>query len=103
MFLHDLRFAIRQLRQSPLFTLTAILTLSLGIGATTAVFSLIEGILLRAKVPAQTVARIRDQSLKNVTIPGAYLRVDVAAALGMKGVHVNPFVERAYSASRAAR
>src|SRR3954469_23375665 len=63
----------------------------------------LEGILLRAKVPAQTVARIRDQSLKNVTIPGAYLRVDVAAALGMKGVHVNPFVERAYSASRAAR
>jgi putative ABC transport system permease protein len=47
MLLLDLRFAIRQLRVSPLFTLTAILTLSVGIGATTAVFSLVEGILLR--------------------------------------------------------
>ena len=63
----------------------------------------LEGILLRAKVPPQTVARIRNQRLKNVTIPGTYLRVDVAGALGMKGVHVTPFVERAYSASRAAR
>jgi cell division protein FtsI (penicillin-binding protein 3) len=63
----------------------------------------LEGILLRAKVPAQTVARIRDTNEKNVTIPGSFLRVDVAAALGMKGVHQTPFVERAYSASRAAR
>src|SRR3954466_6001607 len=63
----------------------------------------LQGILLRAKVPAQTIARMREQSIKNVTVPGAYLRVDVAGALGMKGVHVTPFVERAYSASRAAR
>ena len=57
MFLHDLRFAIRQLRQSPLFTLTAILTLSVGIGATTAVFSLLEGILLRG-LPFSDPARL---------------------------------------------
>jgi cell division protein FtsI (penicillin-binding protein 3) len=63
----------------------------------------LEAILLRARVPATTVARIRDQSLANVTIPGTFLRVDVAGALSMKGVHVTPFVERAYSASRAAR
>jgi cell division protein FtsI (penicillin-binding protein 3) len=63
----------------------------------------LEAILSRAKVPAATIMRIRDVSLKNVTVPGAYLRVDVAGALGMKGVHVDPFVERAYSASRAAR
>lgn len=47
MFTHDLRFALRQLWNSPAFTLASILTLALGIGATTAVFSLVEGILLR--------------------------------------------------------
>src|ERR1700722_18428323 len=43
----DLRFAFRQLLRAPGFALTVILTLALGIGATTAIFSLVEGILLR--------------------------------------------------------
>ena len=63
----------------------------------------LESILSRAKVPATVVARLRDLRARNVTIPGTFLRVDVAGALGMKGVHVTPFVERSYSASRAAR
>jgi predicted permease len=42
----DLRYTIRQLRRSPGFTLTAILTLSLAIGATTAVYSIVRGALL---------------------------------------------------------
>ena len=46
-FLRDLRIAGRRLRQDPAFTSVAVLTLALGIAATAAIFTVVQGVVLR--------------------------------------------------------
>ena len=55
----DVRYALRQFRLTPVFTLTAVLTLALGIGGTTAIFSLIHAVMLRSLPVADPAALYR--------------------------------------------
>src|SRR6476620_5560839 len=52
-----LRYTLRQFRQSPVFTSAAVLTLALGIGGTTAIFTLIHEVMLRS-LPVSDPARL---------------------------------------------
>ena len=57
LLIHDVRYALQQLRKSPGFTFTVVITPALGIGANTAIFTLVHGILLRS-LPVNDPSRL---------------------------------------------
>ena len=75
---HDLRFALRQLRRAPAFTVTAVLTLALSIGATTAVFSLVRAILL-SPLPYPEASRLVGISFSTPAEPPGAEQVGITA------------------------
>jgi predicted permease len=68
--LEDIRYALRQFLKTPGFTITAILTLALGIGATTAIFTLIHAVLLKSLPVARPSELIRIGDNENCCING---------------------------------
>ena len=67
--LNDLSYAFRTLRKSPIFTITAVVTIALAVGASTAIFSVTNGVLLRQlpyKDPERLVLTCSDMQKRNV-------------------------------------
>ena len=70
MLFEDVRYALRQFAKTPGFTITAILTLALGIGATTAIFTLVHAVLLKSLPVAKPSQLIRVGNNENCCING---------------------------------
>jgi putative ABC transport system permease protein len=93
-----LRQIIRQLRQSPDFTVTAVLTLALGIGATTAIFALVQQVMLRSLPVARPEQLWRIGDVARCCYSDGYTQGD---GIGLPSNDWNLFSWEAYKLFRA--
>jgi len=79
--MHDLKYALRLCARTPAFTATAVLALAIGIGASTAIFTVVNAVLIE-RLPFRDPARLvmvweesaRQPNRPNIASPANYLR-----------------------------
>src|SRR5450755_2115757 len=74
--MQDIRVALRQLRKSPGFALTVILTIALGIGANTAIFTLVHAVLLKSLPVADPKSLYRIGDKDDCCVNGGFINDD---------------------------
>jgi predicted permease len=85
-FLQDVRFALRQMRRAPGFTMTAVLTLALGIGANAVIYTLVDSILLRPLPYARQDRLVRIAGTNAPVFPKGWIRELGSHATALKAV-----------------
>ena len=85
-FLQDVHFAVRQMRRAPGFTITAVLTLALGIGANAVIYTLVDSILLRPLPYARQDRLVRISGQNSPTFPKGWIRELGSHATALKSV-----------------
>src|ERR1041385_6161270 len=74
--MNDLRFALRQFQKSPGFAATVVLTISLGIGANTAIFTLVHAVLMKSLPVANPASLYRVGDRGDCCVNGGFLYDD---------------------------